>query len=104
MQILGVVILATVVFLAQKTLQTNPKLKNLWIFIGFLMFMTGMLTLVVNSVGIYYGFLGWIEMMGKLGSFLFKLGLILCGVAIVALSTHDEEAYDEYFDGDKYKE
>jgi len=103
MQILGVLILAGTVYLSLWSMKRNPNLKNLWVFVGFIMFVMGVLNLVVNSVGIYYGFLGWIEQMGKLGSFLFKLGMIFCGIAIVVLVTHDEDAYDEYYDGDKYQ-
>ena len=104
MQLLGIGILGGVVYGASYTAGRNPKLKRTWLFVGFLMFVVGVLNIVVNMVGIYYSFFGWIEMMGKLGAVLFKLGLIFGGIAIVVLVTHDEEAYDEYFDGSKYKE
>ena len=104
MQLFGAALIGGLIYLAPTTTQKNPKLKTIWIFAGFLMFWFGMLNLVINSVGSYYGFLGWIEMMGKLGSFIFKLSLIFGGIAIVVLVTHEEDAYDEYFDGDKYKE
>jgi hypothetical protein len=103
LQLLGVLIIGGLIAASQITLKKNPKLKTFWVFIGFLMFITGMLSLVVNSVGITFGFLNWVEQMGKLGSFLFKLGLIFGGVAVVVLVSHDEEAYDEYFDGNKYQ-
>ncbi len=104
MQLLGVAILSGTIFAAIRTTNKNPDLKTLWTFVGFLMFLSGMIMIVVNMVGIYYGFLAWIEDMGRVGSFLFKLGLIFGGVAIVTLVRYDEEAHDEYFDGNKYQD
>ena len=96
--------LLSLLYLSLKSTEARPELKNMWVFIGFILFLMGMLTIVVNSVGIYYGFLAWIENMGKLGSFIFKLSMVFVGVAIVVLVRYDEDAYDEYFDGDKYKD
>ncbi len=102
-QILAALGLGSLVYLAATTTDKNPALKYRWVFVGFVMFITGILNLVINSVGLYYGFFAWIEALGQLGSFFFKLGLIFGGIAIVVLVTHEEEAYDEYFDGTKYK-
>ena len=96
--------LFSLLYFSIKTTEARPQLKNVWVLVGFILFMLGMLTIVVNSVGIYYGFLAWIENMGKLGSFIFKLSMVFVGVAIVVLVRYDEDAYDEYFDGKKYKD
>ena len=99
MAFLGVIILAALIFLATTTTDKNPKLRPFWKIIGSLMFFLGSTCLIVNSVGLPIGFLQWIEMMGPVGSFFFKLGLVFGGVAIFALVNHDPDAYDEYFDG-----
>ncbi|CAA6825787.1 MAG: Unknown protein [uncultured Aureispira sp.] len=103
MQLVGFLILASTIYFSTTTVEKNPKLRTFWTIVGCLMFFTGALCLIVNSVGLQIGFLMWIELMGVLGSFLFKIGLIFGGIAVVILANHNPEAYDEYFDGKKYQ-
>lgn len=103
MQFIGFFILAAIIYFTTTTVEEKPKLRPLWTLVGCLMFFTGSLCLIVNSVGLTIGFLAWIELMGVLGSFLFKLGLVFGGIAVVILAHHNPESYDEYFDGNKYQ-
>jgi hypothetical protein len=103
LQIFGFLLLAGIVFLTTTTVEKKPELRLFWMVVGCIMFFTGMLTLIVNSVALQIGFLQWVEGMGVLGSFLFKLGLIFGGIAVVVLANHRPDAYDEYFDGKKYE-
>ncbi len=103
LQIFGFLLLAGIVFLTTTTVEKKPELRLFWMVVGRIMFFTGMLTLIVNSVALQIGFLQWVEGMGVLGSFLFKLGLIFGGIAVVVLANHRPDAYDEYFDGKKYE-
>lgn len=103
MQLFGFLILATLLYAATTTTDKNPSLRLFWMLVGCIMFFTGSICLIVNTVGLTIGFLAWIESMGVLGSFLFKLGLIFGGIAIVVLVNHNPDGYDEYFDGTKYQ-
>ena len=91
------------IFLAVNSLEKKPKLRPYFMLIGCAMFFTGSISLVVNSVGLTLGSLQWVESMGVLWSFMFKLLLIFGGIVIVILVNHNPDAYDEYFDGEKYK-
>ncbi len=102
-QLFGFLLLAGIIFLTTMTVEKKPELRILWMIVGCIMFFTGVISLVVNSVVLTLGFLKWVEGMGVLGSFLFKLGLIFGGIAVVILANHRPEAYDEYFDGKKYE-
>jgi len=102
-QIFGFSLLAGIIFLTTTTVERKPELRIFWMCVGCLMFFTGIISLVVNSVVLTLDFLAWVENMGVLGSFLFKLGLVFGGIAVVILANHNPEAYDEYFDGTKYE-
>jgi hypothetical protein len=90
------------IFFATTTVEKNPQLRIKWMLVGCTLFFTGSICLIVNSVGLTFGFLQWIDALGILGSFLFKLALIFGGILIVILVNHNPDAYDEYFDGNKY--
>lgn len=99
MAFLGVFILIAIIFLATITTDKNPKLRPLWKIVACIMFFTGSICLIVNAIGLPISFLQWIELLGPVGSFFFKLGLVFGGVAVFALVNHNPDAYDEYFDG-----
>ena len=103
MQLVGFLILAGTIYLTTTTIEKNPKLRTFWTLIGCIMFFTGALCLIINSVGLKIGFLMWIKAMGVLGSFLVKLGLGVGGISVVLLAHHTPEAYDESVDGTKYQ-
>lgn len=77
--------------------------RNKWTLLGFVLMLLGLLSLVVQMAGLQYSFLAWIEAFGSIGSFLFKIAMLIGGIAIVAVVNTRYENYDEYFDGDKYK-
>jgi len=91
------------IFFATTTIEKNPQLRTKWMLVGCVLFFTGSLSLIINAVGLTFGFLQWIEALGTLGSFFFKLALVFGGILIVILVNHNPDAYDEYFDGTKYK-
>jgi hypothetical protein len=96
--------IALLLFLAVNSVEKNPKYRPYWMILGCIMFFTGSISLVVNSVGLTLGSLQWVESMGPFASFLFKMSLIMGGIMIFILVNHNPDAYDEYFDGNKYKE
>ena len=75
--------------------------RTLYTALGFVLFILGSLTLLINMVGLNFGFLAFLDNLGQLGSFLVKIGFILGGILIVAFANADETRYDEYFDGEK---
>lgn len=103
LQLFGFSLLAGIIFLTTTTVEKKPELRIFWMIVGCLMFFIGVISLVVNSVVLTLDFMGWVEEMGTLGSFLFKLGLVFGGIAVVVLASHSPDTYDEYFDGNKYK-
>ncbi|MCP4438935.1 MAG: hypothetical protein GY810_08315 [Aureispira sp.] len=74
-----------------------------WTLLGFLLFLIGAVTLSINLVGLKFSFMAWIDTFGQLPGFIFKVALIVVGIVIAIVANSNEDAYDEYFDGDKYK-
>ena len=61
--------------------------RNDWMSIaGFLLFMTGMLSLILSLIGIRFTFLAFLEYWGSLVGFLLKLVLIMAGFILIYLS------------------
>lgn len=54
--------------------------------IGFLLFLSGMYSLVVSLVGAKVSYLLWLDYFGQLGSFLIKLLMIMVGMIMIYLS------------------
>lgn len=95
---------ALLLFLAVNSAEKKPKYRPYWMILGCIMFFTGSISLVVNAVGLTLGSLQWVDAMGPLASFLFKMSLVMGGIMIFILVNHNPNAYDEYFDGNKYKD
>ena len=57
-----------------------------WALFGFLMFALGLLSLILNLVGVEFAFFIWLDAFGGVISFLFKLLLIIFGVSIMYLN------------------
>lgn len=74
-----------------------------WTALGFILFLMGTVSLSINLVGLNFSFLGWIDNFGQLPAFVIKLAMIIVGVVIAIVANNNEDGYDEYFDGDKYK-
>lgn len=53
---------------------------------GFILFMIGMLSLMLSTVGIHFTFLKFLEMWGSSVAFLFKILLIIAGFVLIYLS------------------
>lgn len=96
-------VLGLLLYLSIVTTEKNPKYRVRWMILGCILFFTGSLSLIINAVGLTFGVLEWIELMGTVGSFFFKLALVFGGVAMFFMVNHNPDAYDEYFDGNKYQ-
>ena len=69
--------------------------------LGFCLFMLGATELVLNIVGLKFGFLAWLDVLGGVGALLVKLSLIFGGIVLTVLVNTDENAPDEYLDESK---
>lgn len=75
---------------------TTRNKKALFSILGFLLFILGFLSILLGMVGIKIVFLLWIDALGRLGAFLFKLTMIIAGVTMVILTRGDEARFDDY--------
>jgi hypothetical protein len=77
------------------------KNKSLYTILGFVLFMLGFISIVVNMVGLPFMLTDWIYLiLGKTIGFFLKIVMIIAGVVIVVanLNSNDDD-FDEYFDG-----
>ena len=65
--------------------------KNILTITGFLLFVLGFVSLVLSMIGVQLAILAWLDQLGALFGFLFRLGMILGGVIIVVLGQTDWE-------------
>lgn len=63
--------------------------KSLFTFIGFILFITGMLALALSMVGVQLSFLTFIDRPSRLFGFLIRLLMIIGGIVMVALAQTD---------------
>jgi hypothetical protein len=88
------------VFRVSFTKQALPlchmKNKGLWFLAGFLLFVTGVVSLILQMVGVNLAFLSFLEWPGRLFAFVAKLVMALSGVFIVIMANTDwEKEYKE---------
>lgn len=67
------------------------KNKGLFTLIGFVLFISGLLSLVLSFVGIELAYLQWLSIFGNLGAFLAKIVMVILGVVIVVVARSDED-------------
>jgi hypothetical protein len=77
------------------------KNKSLYTILGFVLFMLGFISIVVNMVGLPFMLTDWIYLiLGRTIGFFLKIVMIIAGIVIVVanLNSNDDD-FDEYFDG-----
>ncbi|MCB0655546.1 MAG: hypothetical protein KDC57_05380 [Saprospiraceae bacterium] len=57
--------------------------------LGFLLFLFGLLSIILNLVGLQFSFLTWMENLGRLGAFVLRLIMVLAGIVIMYLNLVD---------------
>jgi hypothetical protein len=67
------------------------KNKGLWILAGFLLFVLGVISLILQMVGVNLAFLSFLEWPGRLFAFVTKVVMALAGVFIVIMANTDWE-------------
>jgi hypothetical protein len=80
--------------------------RNLLTILGFFLFITGFIGIVVNMVGLPFAITDWMNLItGPFVGFFVKIAMVVTGIVltIMNLSSKNEDTYDEYFDGNSFK-
>ena len=67
------------------------KNRTFWLPAGFLLFIFGFTSLILQMVGVHYAFLQFLEIPGILFAFVAKIFLTVAGVVIVTIANTDWE-------------
>jgi uncharacterized membrane protein len=67
------------------------KNKGLLTLLGYLLFLLGVTSIVMELVGTHWYFLGWLERTGRLFAFVLKILMIMVGVLLIVFSRTDWE-------------
>jgi TRAP-type mannitol/chloroaromatic compound transport system permease small subunit len=67
------------------------KNKGLLTLLGYLLFLLGVTSIVMELVGTHWYFLGWLERTGRLFAFVLKILMIMGGVLLIVFSRTDWE-------------
>ncbi len=67
------------------------KYKNAGLIAGFLLIVLGLTSLILTLVGIHWAFLGWIEKLGGLFAFVFKILMVIAGAVVFIMARTDWE-------------
>ena len=62
------------------------KKKDLYTLIGFLLFATGLTSIILNIVGVEWVLLTWLNYLNPLFGFLLKLVMIVGGMIMIYMS------------------
>jgi uncharacterized Tic20 family protein len=72
------------------------KHKNIWMSIGFVSIVVGLISIFLAMVGVEFQFLAWLHNFGNLISFSIKIGLVLFGfVAVGIANTNWDEGKED---------
>ncbi len=67
------------------------KRKGLMTLLGFVLFFTGFLSIILGMIGVQFSFLTWLDYWGRGLGFLIRLIMILTGIVIIILDQSDAE-------------
>jgi hypothetical protein len=81
--------------------KTDTPVRNLLVIIGFLLFILGMTSLVLDFVGVKIIVLAWLDYFGAIAAFGIKLLMAVVGITMAVGARTSAEEYDEFFDGKK---
>jgi uncharacterized membrane protein len=75
--------------------ETDTRNRNIMVAVGFIFFCIGVLSLIVQLVGVQFFFMKWMDAFGPLVSFIIKLVMILGGMTLVVAAKSSDDAFDE---------
>gem|GEM_PF-760733 len=67
------------------------KNKGLLLLLGYLLFSLGITSVIMAMVGTHWYFLGWLELLDRLLSFIIKILMVIAGVLIIVFARTDWE-------------
>jgi hypothetical protein len=68
------------------------KNNGRWILLGFVLFVLGITSIIMDLVGVRWAFLGWLNLAGPAVGFLAKIILSMGGVLLIVLGRTDWDA------------
>ena len=72
-------------------MQILQKYKGAFTILGFIFLALGLLSIILNMVGLDFSFMRFMDQLGPLGAFILKLFMTLSGFVIIALARTDWE-------------
>ncbi len=67
------------------------KNKGLLLLLGYILFTLGITSVVMELVGTHWYFLAWLELGGRLMSFILKILLVIAGILLIIFAHTDWE-------------
>lgn len=67
------------------------KRKNTWLLLGWVLFLLGVTSLIMQMIGIHWYFLSFLEWSGRLSAFVIKILMVMGGVFLIVLANTDWE-------------
>ena len=67
------------------------KNRNTWIIAGFLLLIFGITSIILQLVGVHWAFLKFLEIPGRLFSFMAKIIMAAAGIIMIVLANTDWE-------------
>jgi len=64
-------------------------MKSFYTVLGFLLFLFGILSIILNLVGLQFVFLTWIDSFGRLAAFILRIVMMLTGIILMYLNLVD---------------
>jgi hypothetical protein len=65
------------------------KNQGRWLLLGFSLFILGFTGIILQMIGVHWAFLAWLEIGGRLFSFVFKIIMVLAGVLTIVFARTD---------------
>lgn len=65
--------------------------KGIWVLIGFLLFINGMVALILTLVSVKLSYLAWLDAISPVFGFVSKFVMVLAGILIIVLASTDWE-------------
>jgi hypothetical protein len=79
--------------------KTDTRGRNLWLLLGFVLFIHGFVAVVLELVAVKVPYLLFLDAFGAGLGFFLKIAMTIGGLVMAFLARTDDSAYDEHFDG-----
>lgn len=77
------------------------KIRNRVLTLGFILFVFGIISLIMEMVGVKFLPLLWMDSLGSTFSFWAKFAMVVLGLSLAVGARSSEDDFDEFFDGNQ---